>query len=87
MELTKEMHGKRISCTIKNQNIKEALIYFEGGTFYILQNSCSGSNPNKKHEFVEFRSSWSVNSGSATKLKENSVKDIVFLKQSHELWT
>lgn len=87
MELTKEMHGKRISCTIKNQDIKEAIVYWESGTFYILQNSCWGSNPNKKHEFVEFNASWSVNSGSAQKLKENSVKNIVFLNQIHELWT
>lgn len=85
-EITKDMIGKKISCTIEGKTVEEALITWDNSRYFLLQNVKEGLSADDKKGYLY---SWSVKNGSSYMIKDNKVRNIILLEPivaSYELW-
>ena len=78
MNLTPDMKGKKIRCSIGENVIEDAKIQCEEGIFYICQNTRSGNNCSDKLGYIY---SWGCGDGSVATLKISNVTDITLKKK------
>lgn len=74
-ELTQGMHGRKISCKIKETQLDGILIY-EDARYYILNDKYFGTAPYSGT--LQFKYSWCVGNGSDIDLNRNYTSDIRF---------
>lgn len=85
--LTLDMHGKKISCTIKGTFTNDAMIMFSNGNYYLLHNT-EYSGDSYPGDWQGYKGSWGMNIGTPEKLRQESIKveNIQFLDESPEIY-
>lgn len=82
-EFTPDMHGKNITCKINQRNITDAMVVYEKGKYYILQNFEFGGCPS---DIRGYKASWCAGTGTKDRLKENGVSNILISNYSPEIY-
>lgn len=82
-EITDQHVGKKISCIIDQDTIKEGEISKEGSYYYILQNIKNGATAKHKKDY---KYSWGIFEG--RDVKSFNISQLKLLNQSniYELW-
>lgn len=85
--LTLDMHGKRVSCTIKGTFTNDAMIMFHGGQYYLLHNTMYNGDP-YPGDWKGYKKSWGMNNGTQKKLISSNilVEHIKLLDESPEIY-
>lgn len=85
--LTPSISGRKISCYINEKFIEEAVVVFDMGRFFILQDYIVGNVPRDHiRNAYPYKKSWGVGDGSQKALKANDVKGIVLLSEKGGDW-
>lgn len=75
------MHGRKILCTIKGKPVKDAMIMYDSGFYYLLHNE-EHSGDKYPGNFQGYKRSWGMGIGNSEALNGSTVlvENIQFLE-------
>jgi hypothetical protein len=77
-QMTPDMVGKKFTCSIEGIEITDGRIQYESHSYYLCQNEKSGSSCSDK---LCYTHSWSVQEGTASRLRQNHVTKLVIVEE------
>ena len=81
-QITDDMIGKKVSCSIYNKVSKEGIITKENNKYFICQNKSDGVICSDKRNY---KYSWMVNTGSLIDLNNEGVCNLKLLEKEEEI--